>query len=256
MNITKIGNNTFSYCQKLATIILPTSITEIGSSAFYGCTALTSINIPKGVTYIVSNTFSGCTTLTSINIPENVTYIGSGAFENCTELTSINIPKSVTEIEEAAFSGCTGLTSIYTYGITPANIYSDTFKGIDKKSCTLYVPTSSHQDYWLAAYWGDFENIVEFDPATGINHTTTQPEATEISRYTLDGQKLDTPARGMNIVKYNDGTVKMPNDASWLLFYCLTVSCHFKVCRLYKTYFVENMQHRQSILYLFMVKTY
>lgn len=31
---------------------------------------------------------------------------------------------------------------------------------------------------------------------------------TEVSRYALDGQRLDHPRRGLNIVKYSDGTVR------------------------------------------------
>lgn len=33
-------------------------------------------------------------------------------------------------------------------------------------------------------------------------------EAKEVSRYSVDGQQLATPAKGLNIVKYNDGTTR------------------------------------------------
>jgi len=29
-----------------------------------------------------------------------------------------------------------------------------------------------------------------------------------LSRYSVDGQKLDAPVKGMNIVKYSDGSIK------------------------------------------------
>ena len=52
-----------------------------------------------------------------------------------------------------------------------------------------------------------FENIVEFD-ATGIDKTTTSTDVEEVSRYSLNGQRLAVPVKGLNIVKYSDGSVK------------------------------------------------
>lgn len=55
--------------------------------------------------------------------------------------------------------------------------------------------------------FGYFENIVEFD-ATGIDKVTTSTDAKELSRYSVNGQRLSAPAKGLNIVKYSDGSVK------------------------------------------------
>ena len=52
-----------------------------------------------------------------------------------------------------------------------------------------------------------FENIVEFD-ATGIDKTTTSTDVEEVSRYSVNGQRLVGPTKGLNIVKYSDGSVK------------------------------------------------
>ena len=84
---------------------------------------------------------------------------------------------------------------------------SDVFYDVDKKNCTLYVPQGTKQDYFLADVWGDFENIVEFD-ATGIDKTTTSTDAKEVSRYSVNGQRLVGQTKGLNIVKYSDGSVK------------------------------------------------
>ena len=50
-------------------------------------------------------------------------------------------------------------------------------------------------------------NIVEFD-ATDIDKVTTSTDAKELSRYSVNGQRLSAPAKGLNIVKYSDGSVK------------------------------------------------
>ena len=71
----------------------------------------------------------------------------------------------------------------------------------------MYVPQGTEQDYFLADVWGDFGNIVEFD-ATGIDKTKTSTDVKEVSRYSLNGQRLVGPTKGLNIVKYSDGSAR------------------------------------------------
>ena len=80
------------------------------------------------------------------------------------------------------------------------------FEDCDAKKCTVYVPKGTYDDYWLSEF-GYFENIVEFD-ATGIDKVTTSTDAKELSRYSVNGQRLSAPTKGLNIVKYSDGSVK------------------------------------------------
>jgi len=44
--------------------------------------------------------------------------------------------------------------------------------------------------------------------ATGITGTQTSADVHEIARFTIDGKRISQPQRGINIVKYSDGTVK------------------------------------------------
>lgn len=44
--------------------------------------------------------------------------------------------------------------------------------------------------------------------ATGITDTQTSADVREIARFTIDGKRISQPQRGINIVKYSDGTVK------------------------------------------------
>ena len=44
--------------------------------------------------------------------------------------------------------------------------------------------------------------------ATGITGTQTSADIREIARFTIDGKRINQPQRGINIVKYSDGTVK------------------------------------------------
>ena len=205
--VTSIGESAFSDCSGLTSLVIPSGVTSIEKSTFSGCSGLTSFVIPSSVTSIGESAFSGCSGLTSLVIPSSVTSILISAFYGCSGLASLVIPSNVTSIWESAFNGCSGLTSVYVSWQTPLRITTSVFSHVDKTKCTLYVPQGASQDYWLADVWGDFENIVEYD-VTGIDNVATSTDAKEISRYSANGQRLSAPTKGLNIVKYSDGSVK------------------------------------------------
>ena len=241
-SVTRIGDYDFKNCSGLTSLTLPSSVTSsirdyifdglkecnyfIDSDLetylahthdwkyipvdeikyYHNGQELTKLEIPSGVDKIGSYSFYKGVNLTSLTIPSSVTSIGGSAFEGCSGLTSLALPSSVTAIGGSAFEGCSGLTSIYVSWESPLSIASSTFKDANTEKCILYVPKGTYDDYWLSN-WGIFANIVEYD-ATGIDHITTSGEAKEISRYAADGQRLEVPAKGLNIVKYSDGSVK------------------------------------------------
>ena len=205
-SVTEIGNWAFYGCSGLTSLTLPSGVTEIGGNAFYGCSGLTSLTLPSGVTEIGGNAFLGCSGLTSLTLPSGVTWIGDSAFWGCSGLTSLTLPSGVTWIGDYAFQYCCDLTSIYVYTEKLPYMGRDVFDGCDAKKCTVYVPKGTYDDYWISEF-GYFENIVEFDP-TGINNVITSNDAKELSRYSLNGQRLSAPTKGLNIVKYSDGSVK------------------------------------------------
>ena len=204
--ITEIGESTFSNCSGLTSLTLPAGITSIGDDTFYGCSGLTSLTLPAGITSIGEYAFSRCSGLTSLNLPAGITSIDKYAFSGCSRLTSLTLPAGITSIGEFAFSYCSGLTSIYVYAEKVPRIGRYAFEGCASRKCTLYVPKGTYDNYRLSEL-GYFENIVEFD-ATGIDKTTTSTDVEEVSRYSLNGQRLAVPVKGLNIVKYSDGTAR------------------------------------------------
>ena len=242
-SVTEIGWYAFEDCSGLTSFTIPSGVTSIGWSVFEGCSGSTSLTIPSSVTEIGWHAFEDCSSLTSLTIPSSVTSIGSKAFSGCSgltnlyyiiddeietylskghpnigvncgieyylndkKITSVVIPSTITEMGKYAFQNCRDLTSVYVSWPVPLSA-SSAFSGADISKCTLYVPQGTEQDYWLSPGWGDFGKIVEFD-ATGIDKVTTSNDAKELSRYSVNGQRLSAPAKGLNIVKYSDGSVK------------------------------------------------
>ena len=202
----KLGDYVFNGCSGLTSLTLPSSVTKIGCYALSNCIGLTSLTLPSSVTEIGEGAFLNCRGLTNFTIPSGVTSIGHGAFFCCYGLISLTIPSSVTAIGSRAFNDCSGLTSIYAYMEKLPETGSNLFLGCDEKKCTVYVPKGTYDDYFVSEF-GFFSHIVEFD-ATGIDKTTTSTDVEEISRYSLNGQRLVGPTKGLNIVKYSDGSVK------------------------------------------------
>ena len=193
------GNKSYNYYY--------TSNDVIGCCAFRDCSGLTSLTLPAGITWIDVGAFYGCSGLTNLNLPDGITKIDYGAFWGCSGLTSLNLPAGITVIDDSAFYGCSGLTSIYVYAEEVPKINGNAFEGCDAKKCTLYVPMGTCDDYWISDFGDYFENIVEFD-VTGIDKTTTSTDVEEVARYSVNGQRLSAPTKGLNIVRYSDGSVK------------------------------------------------
>ena len=203
----KLGKYAFSGCSGLTNLTLPSSVTKIGCYALFNCIGLTSLTLPSSVTEIGEGAFLNCRGLTNFTIPSGVTKIGGAAFICCYGLISLTIPSSVTAIGSGAFKYCSGLTSIYVYMEKLPETGSNLFLGCDEKNCTVYVPKGTGDAYFRSAEFGYFYNIVEFD-ATGIDKVAISANVKEVSRYSANGQRLSAPAKGLNIVKYSDGSVK------------------------------------------------
>jgi hypothetical protein len=200
-SVTEIGRSAFSGCTGLKDIVLedgtaallfldyegafknsPVESVYLGRyipdslnyshSPFKNNTALTSLTIGDSVTSIGNNAFYGCTGLTALTIGNSVTSIGNMAFYRCSELTALTIPGSVTEIGEHAFSTYTNLTEINSQNPTPPQVQSTTFYGVNKRNCTLYVPTGCTATYQDAPVWKDFLNIQEKDSTLQSNDCT------------------------------------------------------------------------------------
>ena len=203
----KLGDFAFYGCSGLTSLTLPSSVTKIGCYALSSCIGLTSLTLPSSVTEIGEHAFLSCRGLTNFTIPSGVTKIGGAAFFCCYGLISLTLPSSVTAIGSEAFKHCSGLTSIYVYMEKLPETGSNLFLGCDEKNCTVYVPKGTGDAYFRSAEFGYFYNIVEFD-ATGIDKVAISTNAKEVSRYSANGQRLSAPAKGLNIVKYSDGSVK------------------------------------------------
>ena len=136
----------------------------------------------------------------------NVTDLPYCGLDRCQDLTTISLPPGLRSIDKGFLSNCRNLRTIYAYMPDPnALIYGDNFY-YESREWTLYVPKGMKNAYQNSE-WRYCKEIIEME-TSGIDSVILNPDAKEVSRFSADGQRLAVPVKGLNIVKYSDGTVR------------------------------------------------
>lgn len=185
------GNISYSYAD------------SCGYSPFYRNTSLRAVKITDKETEVSENEFYGCTNLKYVSIGNGVESIGNWAFSGCSSLDYFAFGTSMKTIGEEAFSDCTAVTKLYSQASTPPVCGTQALDDINKWTCELYVPGESIPAYQAADQWEEF-----FFMYVGVEGVKIDCNAIEVSRYDIHGRLLSEPARGINIVKYSDGTTR------------------------------------------------
>ena len=249
-SVTFIGGDAFFGCSGLTELTIPNSITNIESGAFQNCNNLKNIVIEDGTTtllfgtiYPSDNIFKNCpldclymgrsisyssnspfcnkTTMKSITIGDLVTTIGGFTFSGCSGLTSLTISDLVSSIGEYAFSGCINLIEINSKNPIPPQAKGNTFQGVDKEKCALYVPVGSFTPYSQHTVWKQFLNMQEkdFSSENAINNIASDAEISayitnfgieiigcnpmdKVSIYTITGQPVYNSIAGTGFISY------------------------------------------------------
>jgi hypothetical protein len=183
-NIQSIGYFAFNDTG-ISNLVLPENIETIGMGAFRGCKQLKSVTINNKIKIIPSEAFEYCSNLLKLTIGKSVEEIGYCAFDK----TSIEIIES--KIEDP--SKC----AIKYVSAFPINVY--TF-------ATLHVPVGTKDKYLESHIWNQFIDIRE-DLQTDIK-TLKENKSNNNSRFSLNGQRITQPQKGINIIKESDGTTK------------------------------------------------
>ena len=149
--------------------------------------------------------------------PDFVGSIGSYSLSTVGGLRRVVLCGSKIRLLNYAFTNCNDLEDLYIYSKAPKDMSIDdktTFTETQYDQLKVYVPKGCKELYKNAAGWRLFKNIEEFDPlnfdpysyTSGIKPTVSDEE--EISRYSINGNKLKVPSKGVNIIKMKNGTTK------------------------------------------------
>ena len=87
--ITIVGQEAFSYCRLLSTLVLNEKLVEIGSWAFNDCISLSIITLPSSLQTLGDQVFRG-TPVRRIIIPDSIINLDSNPFPKCISLEEIS----------------------------------------------------------------------------------------------------------------------------------------------------------------------
>lgn len=240
-SLTQVQMYLFDGCTSLQSVSLPKSLKSIEYAAFKGCSSLASLSIPAATENIAEGAFEGCTGVTSFHVdeanpnyssegtvlfnknkiiyalghiedykvPASVDTIGASSFQDQSDLIYLTLPEGLKIIKEAAFTNSDKLKCVYAYMQEPATLEDFSFATtVTGDFIYLYVPQGCSGNYFCDPSWSRFY-IQEFDvTGTDVKSAVAGDDAKEVARYTVNGQRIKSPTRGINIVKYDDGTVK------------------------------------------------
>lgn len=160
---------------------------------------------------------SAGTSVTSFEIPQAITYgpisvaittIGSRTFKGA-DLTSVTIPGSIKVIEDEVFDGCRNLTAIYLKdaSLATATVSENSFKGMNKGNCTVFVPKGSDKAAF-AKVWSGFKDIKDSDQCT-----VTCEVSKNIKEVTLLPVKIGTPLSfTLELIEGHPDDVNLPDS--------------------------------------------
>lgn len=184
---------------------LPKDLQILPDQMFFNC-EIESINLPTSVKAIGRQTFE-YSNIKRIIIPEGVTELQYQTFYCCKKLKSITIPKSLNYIGQQVF-GETELDTIHCLGIEPPFIEVNAFSsnsGPEKRYPLLIVPNGTKEAYQNAMIWKECQILEESEMTDilPINKDQDNPYY-----YSINGQKMERPKKGINIIRQRDGKSK------------------------------------------------
>ena len=204
--VTTIEDYAFCGFEAMTSVSIANTVTKIGDYAFAYCNGLKTVEIPESVDSLGNGSFCYCTALTSIDVPDGISSIGYHAFGGCSSATTLSLPRSVSAIGELAFEGCVSLQDVYCFAVEAPAVNNVFDSSIVK--ATLHVPAESVDLYQSDAVWGRFARIVAMgDDTDGINSIDNNLTIENVDAiYDLNGRRISRMQRGVNIIRYTNGT--------------------------------------------------
>lgn len=191
------------------TLNIPETVSSIAKYAFAYAKNLKSIELPSGLTNINDSAFV-FSKLTSVTTLASNLAIAKYAFSNCLNLTTVDFKGAIASIGDYAFQNDRKLSTVKFVGTSIPDFgkYVFTPKAVELK---IHVPSG---------YVDKYKEKIEKKPAVlgskyqvlgditdGVLNPSFDGNVFETARYNVDGTKVTTRTKGLNIIKLSDGSV-------------------------------------------------
>lgn len=158
--------------------------------------------VPSGVEKVMAGAFYG-SRLTKVELSEGVKEVGANGFNSSEQLSTVILPSTLEWLGDYAFAFSYNIKDVYAKMQNPFDLESAVFTC----NATLHVPAGTKSAYEMAAAWSKFDKIEEIDYA-GISNTAAAGAPSEVARYNVSGQRVNSSDKGFVLMKMSDGTVR------------------------------------------------
>ena len=132
-------------------------------------------------------------------------------FVNCPSLKTVLL-WNLTQIPPNFMQGCISMEKLYIDFITDDfnNWQYDerAFDGVSRSKCVIYVPQEYVEGVKAHPLLGQFTVLPISEFVDGITESIKNNSVDVTGYYTIDGKKIFSLQRGINIIRLSDGTVK------------------------------------------------
>lgn len=159
-----------------------------------------------------SSIFSGKyseTTIEHAELIKECTTVNKNMFYRCRHLKAIILGENIKSINDGSFEYIDSLLNIKSLATIPPSFNgSPEFSNNQFLNAKLYVPLNTLISYQSAEVWKDFWNIEESDFTSSTLEVFNDEKKYPIGIYDLKGLLHKKFIKGLNIIKYSDGTVE------------------------------------------------
>ena len=153
---------------------------------------------------IAGHAFDNCTSLAKCTFSPGLTTIRQYAFRN-TKLAEVVLPSTLTAMENKVFDGCKELTTVMFTSKAVPTLPDELFSNCPKLK-TVIVPQESLEAYKAALKLPEGVTIEGREGITAVRSAAASAAVVEVARFDLQGRRLAQPQKGVNIVRYSNGT--------------------------------------------------
>ena len=218
-SIKYIGEQAFNYSPSPVNQTIWDNL-QLQPGSFWGAKGWKRLSIPERITTIPDECFYACSNIETLEFNASLDTIGARSFYHLDNLKAVILPASILYLGELAFMDCKKLSTVYARMKNPPYLKNKEFgyNGPNTPDAVVYVPVGCKENYERAGWGKYFVQIIEMEEAeqkqefdkiaTGISTVKADDGAKPSGWYDLQGRRLTEPRKGVNIIRYNDGTAR------------------------------------------------
>ena len=207
--VKSVGGGAFADCRNLAKVVIPNSVENIGYGAFADCLSLYSVTSLINMPFNLPNSAFQCT---KGNYDKDIIYMAATLYVprgRVTMYSNVEEWKKFTNIVE------TDTKFTLTYMLD-----GKVYKTYEIQATEVVTPEPDpYKEGYIFSGWSSIPSVMPAEDVTvygsfavdpnfaGIDGVTND-EAEPKAFYSVDGKRIETQQKGINIIRMSDGTTR------------------------------------------------